>query len=133
MYLPQWTALVKANGPGLSGITPESLPQSAANLKAFGQRFVDFSGAKVEDESAEGMARAVVGAALTIVTLNRGGKLDGAPGQAVSVTCSSIKIEPFRLLQSLAERKTTAEAWQGQCAELGILGVDLGKSAGGAM
>jgi len=133
VYLPQWTALAKANGSGLSGITPESLPQSAANLKAFGQRFVDLSGAKVEDESAEGMARAVVGAALTILTLNRGGKLDGAPGQAVSVTCGSIKFEPFRFLQSLAERKTTAEAWQGQCAELGILGVDLGKSVGGVV
>jgi hypothetical protein len=129
VYLPQWLALVKANAAALSGIIPESLPQWAADVKGFGKRFVDSSGAKVTEENAEAMAGAVVGVALAVLLVNRGGKPDASPGKSVSVTSGAIVLEPFGVMQSLATGKTTAEAWQRQCAELGIQGADLGKIA----
>ena len=131
VYLPQWLKLLASNASALRGLTPEALPGPAADVKALGQRFVDPSGAKVADENTEHLAAAVVGAALTLLLVNRGGKLDAAPGQTISVTVGSSRIETFDLLQSLAAGKTTAETWQRQCAELGILGMDLGKFAPG--
>jgi hypothetical protein len=128
VYLPQWLKLTKANAAGLSGLTPESLPTWAADLRAFGKRFCDLSGRKVADEEAEGLAGAVVGAALVVLLVNQGGKPDATPGKAVSVAMASTEIEPFMVMQSLATGKTTAHAWQRQCAELHLQGVDIGKA-----
>lgn len=127
VYLPKWIALVQANAAGLSGLKPESLPQRAADRKALGQQFVNASGEKMDAENAEGLAGAVIGAALAVSLANKGGRLDTTPGNPVSVTCSSTKIEPFAVLEALATGKTSTETWQQQCATIGILGVDLGK------
>ena len=126
VYLPQWTALVQANAAALSGVTPESLPQHAAGLKAFGQRCRNQAGEAPDDEHAESLGCGVIGAVLTILLVNRGAKADAMPGQPISVTIGGTEIEPFQILRSLADGKATAEAWQRQCAEFGIQGTDLG-------
>lgn len=126
VYLPQWTALVKTNAAALSGLTPESLPQCAADLKAFGLRCRNHAGEAPDDENAEGLACGVVGAALTVLLANKGGKADATPGKDISVTVGSVEIEPFGILRSLADGKLTAANWQRQCSELGIHGIDLG-------
>lgn len=127
VYLPQWTALVQANASVLSGVTPESLPPLAADLKSLGNRCRSTDGEPPDDEHTEALASAVVGAALTVLLVNRGGKVHTMPGQIVSVTIGATAIEPFEILRSLADAKLTAEAWQRQCGELAIQGMDLGK------
>ena len=127
VYLPQWLTLVKANTEVLSGITPESLPQFAADLKTFGKRCRDHSGEKPDDESAEGLACGVVGAVLTVLLVNRGAKAETLPGQPILVTVGSTTVEPFAVLRSLADGKLTAAGWLRQCQDLGIQGADLGK------
>lgn len=127
VYLPQWTALVKANASMLSGLTPSSLPKEATNLKAFGLRLRMPDGEAPDERNAEGLAGAVVGAALSVLLVSRGGKLDTAPGQAVSVTLASTTIEPFGILHSLATGKLSAGAWQLQCSGLGIEAADFGQ------
>ncbi len=129
VYLPQWRGLVKANTRSLDGLTPESLPACARDLAAFGKRFVFASGEAVDNEHAEGIAAAVVGAALAVLLIDRGAALDAAPGHTVSVTVGSSKLEPFGLVGALATGKTTADAWQQQSAALGLAGLDLGKAA----
>ncbi len=127
VYLPQWVKLVGANAAGLSGLTPEALPGRAADAAVLGERMVDVSGDKVPPEHVARLATVVVGAALTVLLLDRGGKLDTTPGESISVTVGAHRIAPFDVLASLATGKTTAEAWQRQCAELGITGTDLGR------
>jgi Zn-dependent protease with chaperone function len=129
VYLPQWTALVQANQSALSGLTPESLPQLAANLKPFGRRLRTTDGQAPDDGHAEALAVGVVGAVLTVLLVNRGGNLESLPGEKITVTLGSITSEPFAILRSLADAKLTTEAWQRQCSELGIMGTDLGKVA----
>ena len=129
VYLPQWTTLVQANASALSGLTPESLPQTAANLKSFGFRLRTPDGGTADTDNAEGLACAVVGAALALLLVQRGGTAHSPPGQPVSVTVGSAAIEPFGLLRSLADGKLTVDEWQRQCNDLGIRGVDLGKVA----
>jgi heat shock protein HtpX len=117
VYMPQWTSLVKANVAGLKGVTPESLPKWAADMRSFEGRFPRASG--------HSLAAAVVGAALLLLLIRKGGQPDATPGKEVSVTLGGVQVEPFGLLQSLADGKITAAGWQQTCAELGIAGVDL--------
>jgi hypothetical protein len=127
VYLPQWTALVKANTDVLSGLKPETLPQLATDLKTLGKRCRGHAGEAPDDEHAEGLACAVIGAALTVLLANRGAKADAMPGQPITVTVGSTTIEPFLVLRSLAEGKLAAADWLHQCRELGIQETDFGK------
>ena len=113
-------------GGQLQGIQPGSLTKQAAEVKAFGRSLVDHSREHPEEDMAESLANYLIGAALTLLLIQRGGTLSTAPGQDISVTLG-IQIEPFSLLQSLQSGKVTAETWTAQCAELGITGRDLGK------
>lgn len=126
VYLPQWKKLVEANHAALAGLLPEALPPVAADLKNFGKRLRTTNGDAPDDEQAEGLAGGVVGAALTMLLVARGGSAEAQPGQPITVTSGSRVVEPFGVLSSLASGKLTAEAWQQQCQELGIGGVDLG-------
>ena len=72
VYLPQWTALVQANQAALSSLTPESLPQLAANLKTFGRRLRTTDGQAPDDGHAEALAVGVVGAVLTVLLVESG-------------------------------------------------------------
>lgn len=129
VYLPEWTKLLRTNAAALSNVTPESLPQLAKNLKTFGLRLRTTDGGSPDTENAEGLACAVVGAALVVLLVERGGTTSSLPGQSVFVTIASNVVEPFGILRSLAGDKLTPDAWHQQCSELGILGTDLGKVA----
>ncbi|MBL9138911.1 MAG: M48 family metallopeptidase [Verrucomicrobiales bacterium] len=129
VYLPNWTALTRANLATLSGVTPESLPQRAADLKAFAGGMRTQDGGTPPTDQAEGLATAVVGSALTLLLSRRGGRIQSLPGQPVSVVFGAVSFEPFAVLRSLAHAELSAEAWHQQCADLGILGVDLGQVA----
>jgi hypothetical protein len=75
------------------------------------------------------MAGTVIGAALALLMLARGGSPEALPGQAVTVAFGSVKLEPFGLLRALAEGKCGPATWRQQCVELGLVGVDLGQFA----
>ena len=110
-------------------MTPQDLPRSAADLKALGQRLRAPDGKAVDDDNAEGLACAVMGAAMAVQSLERGGTAQTLPGQPISVTLGSAVLEPFEIPRALADGKVTPEDWQRQCRELGIQGMDLGKTA----
>ena len=132
VYLPQWTALVQSNAAVLGGMTPEDMPRSAADLKALGQRLRAPDGKAVEDDNAEGLACATLGAALAVQSLERGGTAQTLPGQPISVTLGAAVLEPFEIPRARADGKVAPEDWQRQCRELRIQGMDLGKVAAAA-
>jgi Zn-dependent protease with chaperone function len=126
VYLPQWKRLVELNTTALLGISPESLPKLAADPMTFGRTLVDFSQEKPDDEQAEPLASAVVGSAMMLLLIQRGGKLDTTPGNDISVTLDGKTVKTFDLLPSLKNGGITAASWSGQCSALNITGVDLG-------
>lgn len=130
VYLPQWQQLVKANAQALNGVTVDSLPTLATDLKQFGARFVNLSGQNVTAEQAPGLAGAVVGAALCVLLLNDGATVDATPGRSITLTRGRTVLEPFTLLPSLATGKITAEAWMQQCRDLEIAGKGVGPLVG---
>ena len=129
VYLPQWTALVKVNEELLGTFTAESIPASTSELKAFGERCRNHDGSAADEDKAEGFGCIVLGAALTVLLVERGGKVDAPPGKSVSVALAAVEIDTFSIVRSLAEGKLTSAEWQRQCAELGIQGIVLGKQA----
>ncbi len=129
VYVPQWTRLVQLNLSPLGGVTPASLPKIAGDMKAFGKTLVDYAGDKAEEENVEGLSNAVVGAAVILLLIQCGGKLDTAPGNEISITINGEQLKPFGLLPALKETKVTPEMWSSQCAALGITDFDLGTLA----
>jgi Zn-dependent protease with chaperone function len=127
VYVPQWTRLVQLNANGLKGVTPESLGKVTCDLKSFGKTLLDYSQETPDDANAENLANAVAGAAVNLLLIQRGGRLDTAPGNEVSVTLGGHLVKPFALLPALKSGGITADDWTKQCAELGIAGMDLGE------
>jgi Zn-dependent protease with chaperone function len=125
VYVPQWTQLVRLNAAKLKGVTPESLSKVATDLKNVGKSLVGYSRETPDDKNAENLANAVAGAALILLLVHRGGQLNTAPGDIVSVTLKGHQVKPFLLLQALKTGETMAEAWEKQCVELDITGVDM--------
>jgi len=133
VYLPQWEKLVQLNNARLQGVTPEFLAKLAGNLKTFGKSLLNLSKETPDDWNAENFGGAVLGAALNLLLLQRGGQLDVAPGHEITVTLNEHPVQPFVLLAALKNGEITAEAWTRQCGELGIEGVDLGAVAPAAV
>lgn len=129
VYLPQWTALVQANAAALDGLTPETLSHHLPALKNLGKRLRTPAGETPDDDHAEGLAHAVIGAALAVLLVNQGGTADTTPGQIIQVKLGATALSPFEVLRSLAHGKLTPAAWENQGHELGLHGKNLGKVA----
>jgi Zn-dependent protease with chaperone function len=125
VYLTQWKQLAKANAAALKGVTPESLPQVAADSKEFGLKLVDWRGMGPANGGATALAGGVLGAALIVLLLEHGASIDTSPGSAITVTKGETTVEPFNVVNGLLTGKIAAAAWLQQCAALGINGVDL--------
>ncbi len=125
VYVPRWTKLAQLNAVRLKEVTPESLGKLASNLKSFGQALVDFSQQSPNEENAEGLANAVLGAALSLLLLEHGGSLHTEPGTEVSITLGASSVKPFSLLQALKNGEIKAEDWEKQSLEFAIAGFPL--------
>jgi hypothetical protein len=129
VYVPQWTRLVQLNAARLEGVTPDSLGQVAANLESFGKQLKDYLEDAPDTDTAEAVANAVVGAALTLLLIRYGGRLNVRPGSAISVELGGHDVKPFAVLMTLKDGQMTAHTWAARCVELGIAGADLGAVA----
>jgi len=127
VYIPQWARLVQMNATRLKGVTPESLGSVAADLKAFGKTLVDPSNESPDDENAEALANAVVGAAMALLLIRCGGQANIAPGHEVSVNFGPYSLKPFELMPTLKNDGSATDTWIAQCAEVGIAGIELAK------
>jgi hypothetical protein len=130
VYLPQWKSLTKSNAKPLQGVTPESLPALAKDLKKFGSTLKTPDGSVPDEEQAAGFANFVVGAALSVLLVTRGGKADSEPGLPLTVRVGQKTVETFAILQQLADGKLTEATWLSEIHDLGITGADLGEAVG---
>ena len=129
VYVPIWTGLLQHNVKALLGITPAKFPELATNLKQTAAAYVGHDGKPPPEEAREGLAIAVLGAALAIGLVQRGWQLSMPPGTAVTVRSGDIQIEPFNVIQNLTATKITAAEWQSQCAAGSFADLDLATAA----
>jgi heat shock protein HtpX len=128
--LPGWTRLVKPNQQALAGLSPEALRAHDFAAGGLGGRLVDPDGAPVPEENRAGLAISTVGAALALALAQQGWALESLPGLPITARRGAESVEPFTLIGALASGKLTPEAWQRQCAEIGLAGVALDAVAG---
>ena len=131
VFQPMWKKLAEANSKALEKITPESLPGLAADLENLGGKFVFPSGDRPGPGQTEALAVTVIGAALMMALIVRGGIADAAPGENPTVKMGTITLEPFSILGSLAKGKLRVEEWQEQIVKAGITGLSLGAAGAG--
>ena len=106
VYIPQWTRLVQAHAAGLKGITPAALPGIAGDLKGLGQSLRALTNQPRDDESAPALANGVVGAALLLLLIARGGQLHVIPGEDFFVRLDGHEVKPFHTgAAGLAKRR----------------------------
>jgi Zn-dependent protease with chaperone function len=129
VYIPHWAKLAELNAARLAGVTPESLIKVAADLKNFAKTLVDTSGDPPDVEKSEAFANAVVGSALTLMLIDRGGQLDALPGSEISVKLRGHGVEPFGVIRSLQNGSITEDDWVTLCTQLGIAGSELVRQA----
>jgi heat shock protein HtpX len=129
VYIPLWARLVGLNANRLKSVTPDSLGSVATNLKVFGKTLVDPANEPPDDDNAEALANAVVGAAMASLLIQRGGQVDIEPGHEVSVNFGAYNLKPFGLLPTLKNDRATTDTWIAQCAEVGIAGIELATAA----
>jgi heat shock protein HtpX len=125
VYIPQWTRLVQAHAAGLKGITPAALPGIAGDIKGLGQSLRALTNQPPDDEGAPALANGVVGAALLLLLIARGGQLHVIPGEDFFVRLDGHEVKPFTVLPALQSGAISAQAWDQQCTALGIAGADL--------
>jgi Zn-dependent protease with chaperone function len=128
VYVPQWTKLVQLNAAALRDLTPDAVGSLAVDTQSFGKKLVDLFEDGPDDEGVEGLAFGVVGAALALLLVGRGGRLDLKPGHGVLVDMRGRAVQPFAILPSLKDGALDAATWRAQCAELGIAGIELSQS-----
>jgi len=130
VYIPMWRDLVSTYAEGLSGVTPESLPDIIKNLSQF--TTVMASKAKRRqsfDSSGSWHERAstTIGAALALALRRAEWTLSMAPGEPVVASREGRQMRPFEVLGRLMSGSLKADAWHEQCTSAGINGVDFGK------
>jgi hypothetical protein len=113
------------NANRLKSVTPEPLGSVAANLRAFGKTLVDPADERSDDENAEALANAVVGAAMALLLIRRGGQMDIEPGHEVSVNLGAYSLKPFGLLPTSKNDGAATVTWIARCAEVGTRGIEL--------
>jgi heat shock protein HtpX len=129
VYYPTWVESVRADARGLSGVTPEALPEIVKNLGVFSVRLLEKSQRRWgSDDDARWNERvsATIGAALSLALHQAGWTLHAAPGEPVRGTRGGEEILPFEVLGKLVSRRLAADDWREQCLRAGIAGVDFG-------
>ena len=122
VYLPLWRRAASDRKRQLHGLTPEQLREKLVpRLKG--------PGADLPEEEGRRVVTAV-GAALTVAAVNAGAVLVCDIGSAIAVVAGELTVETFSVVDRLANGQLGTEEWQGQCAALGIVGVDLAAVGG---
>lgn len=130
VYLPSIFRLVGKNSGEMRGLTPADLPAIAIRPEIFGRRLRGMDGGSPEDDdAAAGLARDVVGGALTLLLSRRGGQISPCGRALVKVDAGGLQILPFEVLVDLHHGKLAPDEWRKNCEAAGIAAADLGEHA----
>lgn len=117
VYIPMWQEAVQKEQAQLAGLIPEDLWDRFSTTE---------TRSHVLREKQEKLMVAA-GAALTLLALRKGAKLECKLGMPVAVENQGVRMEPFSLIKELSQ--ITAAQWQENCEKLGISGIALTDAA----
>jgi len=121
VWLPLWRKVVKEHVAVLRGLVSENLPRQVVPAMRNEET--------LNTEKMQTMLQAI-SVSLVVAMVEAGGVLNCMVGSEVSVERGGLKVEPFRVLQRLADDELRDAEWRSQCEVLGIARVDLGTVGG---
>jgi Zn-dependent protease with chaperone function len=130
VYLPLWQKTLSNYASTLQGLTPETLPTFLKSPTALARKLQESANQPLTQQQLQSAVQHVVGQALVVALAGRQWTLKVTPGVEITLQKEAITLEPFVLISDLASGKLSAEAWQQQCEQAGIAGLDLAAGAG---
>jgi heat shock protein HtpX len=126
IHLPGWIDAMREHGEVLSGIRPVDLPDIVGDPEPILARLEKKVGRELSRENAVGILNGFIGTALAVALQRQGGRMSCEVGEPVAFQFGETVIQPFSVVQELAEGELTADAWLEQCAQAGVTETDLG-------
>jgi hypothetical protein len=129
VYTARWREIVFRKAAWLSRFTADSMPAGTDGFIRAGSDLV-----AVDEENAnrdERVARAsqLLAVGLGVLLIDDGWTPRTRPGLPVTFARDSRNVDPFALVDALANGRLTSEAWQVECKALGIAGRPLAREA----
>jgi heat shock protein HtpX len=116
-FIPRWREHMGTYGAGLAGRTATELPELVSSRVELGYQL---AGKRLPKDEAEGLAMFTLGAALGTALLERGWRVETAPGAPINLVWAGHSLRHFDIPAELADGRLSADAWRARCEELGI-------------
>lgn len=120
VYVQQWRSFVLAHVQWLAPLTLETIPFGKAALVTFVQP-MNIQGF-TDNHQRLAYASGLFGAALAILMLDNGWRLERMPGQTPTLKKDDASLQPFETIEALATRAIDPQGWIAQCQRLGLSG-----------
>jgi len=122
--VPSWRKFTQEYASALDGVTAETLPAQIPNLLKVGSAMRDPKGMLLGPEQRTRRAAHFFGVALALALIDRGWKLDLAPG-IFELRGPAGEPNIFPVIEEMLSGKMTAQNWVELCRKLGIADVPL--------
>lgn len=124
VYIPQWENRLQQFAPALAMVTLGALPEFIKTPGNLPDQLQAASKRQLEPQELQQGVIWVVGAAVALALWQRGWRVEAPPGDKVTLHQGTDVIEPFDMLDTLAE-PANADAWRRLCDRLYLTDVPL--------
>jgi Zn-dependent protease with chaperone function len=125
VYLPAWREGAALAAEAFHGLAVAEVPRDPALLGNCMRLEVGDDVDLMEPETIYRWAQHRIGAAITVLMIDRGFTAEAAPGCPVTLRRGDEVVEPFALLAAYMNSDTSRTEWDDRCRALGLGGLDL--------
>jgi heat shock protein HtpX len=124
LFIPQWHAQAESQQEALQNVTAGNLATQllSGDLRS---RIKNPAGVWPTTEERGRMARAAAGCALAMALVQENWTAHAEPGEPVYFEKNGRRLEAFMLVEKIGRRELTAEQWNQECIDSGIVNLPL--------
>jgi hypothetical protein len=124
LFIPQWHAQAESQQEALQNVTAGNLATQllSGDLRS---RIKNPAGVWPTTEERGRMARAAAGCALAMALIQENWTVHAEPGEPVYFEKNGRRLEAFMLVEKIGRRELTAEQWNQECIDSGIVNLPL--------
>jgi hypothetical protein len=124
LFIPRWQAQAESQQEALQNVTAGNLATQllSGDLRS---RIKNPAGVWPTTEERGRMARTAAGCALAMALIRENWTVHAEPGEPVHFEKNGLRLEAFELVEKIGRRELTAEQWNRECADSGIINLPL--------
>jgi heat shock protein HtpX len=127
VYTARWREIVIRKATWLSRFTADSMPVGKDGFIRAGSDLVGVDEENPNRDERVARASQLLAAGLGVLLIDDGWTPHTRPGLPVTFARDSRNVDPFALVDALANGRLSSEAWQAECKALGIAGRPLAR------